>query len=382
MTQLVNVFLRGGADGLSIFAPVSDPAYLSARPTLAVRSEDSIDVGIGGFAVHPAAPRIAELIRSRTAAAVPAAGFDGQTRSHFESQANLESAVGLDGSYTEGGGLGWLSEVLSAGSGDTLAPFRAVAVGSVSLPMSMAGTNDALGAPSPDALRLGALTFKGFGTGARYEVVAVDDSPTGADMVDLWRGSAGAPPITGVSVEGAAAVLERLSTAPIEVPDSSLFGMGESAPVFAAASALLAADLGTEIVQIDMGGWDTHSAQGTLDGRFAGLLAELDAGIGALVDRHMGSGDGLVITVMTEFGRRVKENASGGTDHGRGGLALVIGDGVDGGLKGTWPGLAELDAGDVPAVNDLRAVQAEVAAAALGSDAATPGDSAPLGLFA
>ena len=94
MTQLVNVFLRGGADGLSIFAPVSDPAYLSARPTLAVRSEDSIDVGIGGFAVHPAAPRIAELIRSRTAAAVPAAGFDGQTRSHFESQANLESAVG------------------------------------------------------------------------------------------------------------------------------------------------------------------------------------------------------------------------------------------------------------------------------------------------
>lgn len=382
MAQLVNIFLRGGADGLSILAPVSDPIYTSSRPTLAVPAGRSIEVGVDGFAVHPAAPRIADLIRSRVAAAVPAAGFDGQTRSHFESQAKLETAADHGHAGADGSGRGWLSELLSTDSGENADPFRAVAVGTVSLPPSMWGTNDALGAPDPGALRLGALRIAGLGSGARYEVVDSDLIPSDSELTRIWGGAGGSPKVTAESVHGAVAVLDRIASDPIRIGDPSAFGSGDVASSFAAASALLRAGLGTEVVQIDIGGWDTHSAQGTMDGRFAGLLAELDTGIGALLDSHRSQSDGLVITVMTEFGRRVRENASGGTDHGRGGLALVIGDGVSGGLKGSWPGLEELDEGDVPAVNDLRTVQSEVASAVFGSTPGPPSPSPGLGLFA
>ena len=171
---------------------------------------------------------------------------------------------------------------------------------------------------------------------------------------------------------------------------SAAFGDGPTAATFAAASAIIDAGLDTEVVQIDLGGWDTHKSQGTVDGTFADLAAGLDAGLGGLFARHGGSvsgkegglDGGLVVTVMSEFGRRLQENASGGTDHGRGGLALVIGADVAGGLHGTWPGLAELADGDVQAVNDLRVLQSEVAMHVFGAKVPVPADAAPLNLFA
>ncbi len=381
MPQLVNIFLRGGADGLSVLAPVADPAYFAARPTLAVMAQDGLDVAIDGFAMHPAAPRMADLVRNRVAAVVPAAGYQGQTRSHFESQALLETAVGRTGAPATGAGLGWLSELISNGADDSTDPFRAVAVGGVSLPPSLWGTSDALGVPDPSALRLGSLRIARRGASAGYEVLDSQIAPPTADLTQTWIAPEAAPGATAESVTTAAGVLDRLSSQPISVPDASEFGTGESASAFAAASALLGAGLGTQVVQIDIGDWDTHNSQGTNDGMFAELLAGLDAGIGTLVDRHVGTGDGVVITVMTEFGRRVKENDSGGTDHGRGGLALVIGDGVAGGMRGEWPGLDELDEGDVQAVNDLRVLQSEVAEFVFGTATPVPQGSEPLALF-
>jgi uncharacterized protein (DUF1501 family) len=379
MPRLVNVFLRGGADGLSLLAPVGDPAYHAARPTQALGDTVVLDVGIDGFGLHPAAPRLAEMVRAGSAALVPAAGYGGQTRSHFESQAILETAVGDDGMVVAGAGVGWLGRLVDAGASKSPAPFRAVAVGSVSVPPSLWGTGDSLGVPDPAALRLGALRPARRRRGS-YEVLDSPLAPDPSATLTAWGGT-GVPPVAARGAATAVDVLDRLRHEPIEPGDPAAFGDSPASATFAAASALLDAGLGTEVVQVDLGGWDTHNAQGTSDGTFAELVAGLDAGLATLVQRHAGRDGGLVIAVTTEFGRRVQENASGGTDHGRGGLAIVLGDGVLGGLRGSWPGLADLDNGDVRAVNDLRVVQSEIADHIFGTATPTAKGASPLGLF-
>lgn len=380
MPLLVNVFLRGAADGLSLLVPVSEQAYYAARPTQAVASSDAIDVGLDGFGLHPAALRIAELTRAGRVAVVPAAGYVGQTRSHFQSQAILETAVDDDGAPDAGAGLGWLARLLDAGSSDDAAPFRGVAVGSVSVPPSMWGSNDTLGVPAPAALRLGTLR-PARRRRSSYQVLDSSLTPDPSALRTAWDGAQGVPVVTSNGVSASFDVLDRLADEPIPDRGSDSYGDGPTAATFAAASAVIDAGLGTEVVQIDLGGWDTHRAQGSTDGTFAALVSELDVGLGELVARHGGHGAGLVISVMTEFGRRVQENASGGTDHGCGGLALVIGDGVAGGLHGTWPGLTDLDDGDVRAVNDLRVVQSEVASHVFGATVPMPSGASPLGIF-
>lgn len=339
-----------------------------------------LDVGIDGFGLQPRAPRLAELVKGGVAALVPAAGYHGQTRSHFQSQAILEKAVDADGTSSKGGSAGWLGAHLATSATEVVRPFRGVAVGSLSVPPSLWGTGDALGAPQLDALALGSLARRGRGRGG-YQVHDSRSTPEGAALRASWADGSHGPKVASAGVRAAVEVLERFAAAPIDPGDTSAFGTGEAAEAFAAASALLDADLGTEVVQIDLGGWDTHDEQGSTEGTLAGLIEGLDVGLGALVERHTGKGGGLVVVVMTEFGRRVRENASAGTDHGTGGLAMVVGDGVAGGLRGTWPGLGELVEGDVIAANDLRVLQAEVAAEVFGSDAVLPDGAEPLGLF-
>lgn len=352
MHRLVIVFLRGAADGLSLVAPVGDAAYHDARPTLALAEGAALDLGVHGLGLHPAARRLAELFADKSVAVVPDAGFDGQTRSHLESQAALESGGVTTGAASR---TGWVGRHLAASAGSTPSPFRGVAVGGSSVPFGLWGTGDALGVPEPSALQLGTIWAARGGHG--YEVRPSHAAPTRETLLTKWAAGDPQVPLAAVTgVRAAGAVLEQMERSPIAAADPSPFGDGESASVFASASALLDAGVGTEIVEVDLGGWDTHTNEGVQDGTFAGLVSGLDAGIGGLADRHLGRGDGLVIVVMSEFGRRVAENGSGGTDHGRGGVALVVGDAVAGGVKGTWPGLMDLDNGDVRAVNDLRVV--------------------------
>jgi uncharacterized protein (DUF1501 family) len=164
-------------------------------------------------------------------------------------------------------------------------------------------------------------------------------------------------------------------------------GLEPAAPAGAAEVAGLAdtltvlkGGLGTEVAVLDLGGWDTHTAQGVQDGAFGRLAGSLDVAI----DTALGAIPDLTVVVLSEFGRRVAPNSSGGCDHGRGGVAVVAGPTVAGGLKGDWPGLGALDEGDVPVVNDLRVLMAEVTAAVLGRDPEQVLDEVPgaeLGLF-
>jgi uncharacterized protein (DUF1501 family) len=145
--------------------------------------------------------------------------------------------------------------------------------------------------------------------------------------------------------------------------------------------ALFGAGLGTQVGVLNVGGWDDHGDLGPLDGRFADRAAGLDT----MVDALLVGIERVTVVVASEFGRRVAGNASGGCDHGRGGLVVVAGSRVRGGVFGDWPGLGALDDGDVPVTTDVRTVLAEVTERVLGSDPEQVLPGAPadrLGLFA
>jgi uncharacterized protein (DUF1501 family) len=128
------------------------------------------------------------------------------------------------------------------------------------------------------------------------------------------------------------------------------------------------------VAAIDPGGWDTHFAQGASDGLMAGLLADLAGGLSALHADLADSLSRLTVVVMTEFGRRVQENASLGTDHGHGSLMLLLGGNVEGGkVHGSWPGLSQgqlFGPGDLAVTTDYREVLAEVCRKRLNNPAA------------
>ena len=127
---------------------------------------------------------------------------------------------------------------------------------------------------------------------------------------------------------------------------------------------LVKAQVGLEVAAIDLGGWDTHFAQGTHQGLMPNLLTELASGLAALHEDLVDYHSQLTVVVMTEFGRRVKENASLGTDHGHGSLMLLMGGNVTGNIvHGRWPGLARaklFGPGDLAVTTDYRDVLSEV----------------------
>ena len=125
---------------------------------------------------------------------------------------------------------------------------------------------------------------------------------------------------------------------------------------------LIRADVGLEVACVDLGGWDTHEEQGGVEGQFANLLEELGAGLAAFYEDVADRSDRLTVVTMSEFGRKLEENASGGTDHGRGGSMLVMGGSVRGGVHTVWPSLAPaaLDDGDLAITTDFRDVLSEI----------------------
>lgn len=384
MTKLLIVFCRGAMDGLNVVVPAGDARYHSARPTLAHVDSTLLPLD-ATFGLHPSAPRLAERFRAGSVAIVPAAGFDGQSRSHFASQARLEQAQPT-------GGTGWIGRHLAATTGPAPQPFRAVSVGQAGVPPTLRGSSDVLATTDIATLRLGLI--QRIGNGPKLKGYRIDDSaltPSAETLAAAWPD---AEQPAGSGAHAALGVLEQVVTSAPSKPGAGSAGIGAdgggygddaTASAFAAASSVLDADLGTEIVMVNLGRWDTHDNQGNgTEGTLAGLIGELDAALSTFLDRHAGTGDGICAVVMTEFGRRVSENSSGGTDHGRGSVALVLGDRVVGGIKGNWPGLEDLDDGDVRAVNDLSAVQAEIAAKVLVTpDVATvvPHASDPLGVI-
>jgi uncharacterized protein (DUF1501 family) len=343
---LVVVFLRGGMDGLSVVVPADDPHLLAARPTIAVRAGSLLPLD-RGFGLHPALGPLHKFWGTRQLAAVPALSTPDLSRSHFQAQDCLERG----GSSTNATSGGWLDRVLTElGPGTT---FRAIAEGST-LPRSLVGGNGAL------ALR-GVESFKIGGWDGVHDktVQALTALYTGFDHPLATQAAT-----TLAALDTAETIAATEYEPAVEYPDH---GFATSLRNIAQ---LVKADVGLRVACVDLGGWDMHTDLGKVDsGDMQRMLTALGGSLAAFADDLGDRLDDVTLVTMTEFGRRIEENANSGTDHGHGSVALLLGGGIAGGtVHGNWQGLAPdvRDHGDVPGSNDYRNLLGELVTARLG----------------
>lgn len=340
---LVVLSLRGGFDGLSAVAPVADPAYQAARPTIGLPQGAALQLD-STFGMHPALAPLMPWWRSGSLAVVHAVGQSDPTRSHFKAMEEMERAAPGSSLRT-----GWLDRVLGLRPAD--GPLQAVAMGASPMPQSLQGPRPAMSAWDLASFKLGWM--------------AADDHA----HQDRWAGAMamlqrGAP----LDVSGPAlAALQAMSTirrVEATVPPSPTYPASSLGSALRDVARLIKADVGMQLACVDSGDWDMHADLGAvgegwmqeqLDG-LARSLAAFATDLGPMFSR-------VTVLTLSEFGRRVHENGSGGLDHGHGNAMFLLGGGVAGGkVYGTWPGLpgaADME-NDLTATTDYRTVLSEV----------------------
>jgi uncharacterized protein (DUF1501 family) len=357
---LVCVFLRGGADGLSLVVPHGEDRYHALRPTLAIArpggsgSDRAVDLD-GFFGLHPRLAPLLPIWKDGALGIVHAVGSDDETRSHFEAQDRMEHAGASAGSAAGG----WIARHLATRAGPMPSALTAVAMGP-RLPESLRGAPAASAVGSIDAFRLG----------------EGDTSATAGALAALYAGA-------GAGLEGrlrsagrdTLATLARLDAVHRDRPRAA-YPAHDFGRALADVAALVRARAGLEVACVDLGNWDSHFVQQQVVPDLAGVLAR---GLAAFREDLGADRSRVDVVVMTEFGRRVRENGSLGTDHGHGSVMFLMGEGLGGPVRGRWPGLEESDLvgpGDLAVTTDYREVLAEILTQRLGNprvDAVFPG---------
>lgn len=357
---LIVVFLRGGADGLSICPPYAEDQYYLARPQLAVarptvgRSDCAIDLD-GFFGLHPALAALAPVYRAGHLALVQACGFDDTSRSHFDSQKWMELGRTGDNSLQ----TGWLSRYLQSVAAFSV-PIRAAAIGA-GLPRSLLDGPKSFPFASLSALNMG---------GDRNTL-----SSRLAAISDMYAQAAPELAATGAS---SVSVLNELLQIDFDNYNPCC-GVAYTPTSFGYAlksvAALLKFQPYIEAVTLDVTGWDTHANQGsqTPAGGLWKLLADLGQNLSSFYFDMTDGGAPYTLVVMSEFGRNIRQNGSRGTDHGHGGVMMAMGKGIRGGqVINQWPGLSPaqwFEGQDLPVTIDYRDILAEIMDFRLGSRA-------------
>jgi uncharacterized protein (DUF1501 family) len=348
--RFVVVILRGALDGLSAVPPYGDPGLAALRPELVPpppgQDKGMLDLG-GTYGLHPALVHAHDLFKANQFLVVHAVAGNYRVRSHFEAQDYLES--GADHRMTSG----WLNRAVAAlpaaAKRGTDASSRAIAVGA-SVPLLLRG-HEAVANWAPH----------GF---------AEPQQALYQQILALNR----ADPITGPAL--AAGLRDRGFGDEVmgqTGPDAAKGGQRFAFPALAtAAGAMLKAPDGPRIAALELGGWDTHTAQ---NNRLAQALTQLDTGIdalrAALGDEAWGK---TVVMAMTEFGRTARMNGTNGTDHGTATVAFLAGGAVAGGrVVANWPGLSPgqlFENRDLAPTADIRSVAMGILTAHLRLDPA------------
>ena len=350
--RLIVVFLRGGMDALNFLAPADDKNYLAARPLPLRVGLTGSDKGllVGGIAgggdllLHPKASGIAQLWRDQKLAFIPAAGLINGTRSHFQAMDLIERGI-----VNEGGRPprdGWLTRAaLAMGHNES---GSVISIGGA-MPQSLSLCEDAL--PASDVWDLDWAPSQNFRE-------ALFDIHAGENALDASsRQALNATQRLALKLERNDKKEPYLRDAPkgVSYPDHD-FGRNLN---FLAEMLRISPDIG--IATADLDGWDMHDNQ---PDKFSNATAVLSQSLAAFQMHLEAIERPATIVVMSEFGRRVKANESRGTDHGHGGLMMVLGNNVNGGQNyGRWPGLAneQLDEGaDLAVTTDFRDVLASV----------------------
>jgi uncharacterized protein (DUF1501 family) len=331
--RLVVILLRGAVDGLNVVVPYQEDDYYEGRPKIAIPQPGQDKGGLdldSQFALHPALSPLMPLWQQGSLAFVQACGSPDATRSHFDAQDFMES--GTPGVKRTADG--WMNRLMTSLSGRT--PIQAVSVGATT-PRILSG--------------YGPVANVSFGKLAALPPMAIDEGPIGAAFDRLYAGSDGLPPamhqrLNQAYQEGRAARSALIADFMAEMQQAN---NGAPLPVNFVSDAqrlaqLMQKDSRVELAFMALGGWDTHVNQGASQGPLAKNLDLLGRGLAALVQGLGPVYQDTTIVVMSEFGRTVRENGNGGTDHGHGNLMWLLGGPIRGGkVYGQWPGLAVAD---------------------------------------
>lgn len=372
---LICIFQRGAVDGLNMVVPFGEKSYYERRRSIAIEAPArSAAKGVldldGFFGMHPELRPLHELFVRKELSVIHAVGSPDPTRSHFEAQDFMESGTPGSKSTREG----WLNRVLTDTCGDcsgrTLADGKAHAA------------DHASGQSS-----LGVRSLRGVGMGPELPRALRGEHPTLAisdlDRFGVTGGmqnqfqnvyGAEAGTVIGSAADGAfeaMAVLKRANLKQYTPAAGVQYPAGPFGSSLGQVAQLIKSGVGVEIAFVDIGGWDTHQAQGGAQGSLAFRFRELARGIRALYDDLGDRMEDVVLLTMSEFGRTVAENGSGGTDHGHANCMLVAGGAVNGGMiLGEWPGLATeqlYEGRDLAVTTDFRDVFGEIASKHLGA---------------
>ena len=354
--RLVVIFQRGAVDGLSMVVPYREPAYYSMRSSIAVQPKDLLDLD-GFFALHPAMASLKPLWDARELAIVHACGSPDPTRSHFDAQDYMESGTPGVKSTPDG----WLNRALAASSGPQSA-FRAIAMEPMT-PRTLSGHYPSIAMGS----------IRDFGIHAPQAEPDVAMQASAPDGFAAMYADSGSTLLHGTGSETFEALRMLRAAAPekYQPANGAVYPRTAFGNDMRSIAQLMKANLGVEVAFAEMGGWDTHQNQGGMNGQLASRLREWSDALAAF-RRDLGQqGDDVVLVTMSEFGRTVHENGTGGTDHGHANVMLVMGAPVRGGhVYGSWPGLGPEqlnESRDLKVTTDFRRVLYEAASTTLGT---------------
>jgi len=355
--RLVVVYLGGGNDALNTLVSYQDSAYYSRRPTIAVPPGQVLQVGTDAagrtLGLHPSLDGLLNVFNEGRLALVQRAGYPNSSRSHFEGADIWGTA-----NPNQAGGSGWLGRYL-----DTLPrPLDALAAWNTTSETPRALISGTTGIPAIPNANTYRFASPNRGRAAQEERAAAQAMASNP--------ASGRPHLAFVNSTslGALQTLDRVAQATSYTPTVGYPNNGFGLALRTVAGAIVNG-IGSKVYWVQTGGYDTHSGQGTGGGgSYANLMSTLGDGLWAFYSdvRNQGLASDTTVIVFSEFGRRISENGSRGTDHGAGGLMMALGGSVRGGLYGTAASLApgnptlENNSGDVRHETDFRSVYARV----------------------
>jgi uncharacterized protein (DUF1501 family) len=368
--RLVVVYLGGGNDALNTLIPYQDASYYSRRPTIAVPAGQVLQVGSDAagraLGLHPRLAALRSIFNEGRLALVQRTGYANSSRSHFEGgdiwgTANPQNTTGS----------GWLGRYL-----DTLPrPLDALAAWNTTDETPRALKSAISGVPAIANASTYNFASPNQGVAAQQErntaeVMASNPAPNRPHLAL----------VNGANL-GAIETLDRVAQARVYTPTVAYPNNGFALALRTVAGAM-ARGIGSKVYWVATGGYDTHAQQGAgAGGAYANLMGTLGDGLGAFYTdiRNQGLAADTTVIVFSEFGRRISENGSQGTDHGAGGVMMAMGGAVRGGLYGTAASLdpnpsnptLENNGGDVRYETDFRSVYARVLDNWLGADSVT-----------
>jgi uncharacterized protein (DUF1501 family) len=360
---LVVIQLSGGNDGLNTVIPFGEDGYYKARPGIGIRANQALTLDQrAGIGLHPRMDGLKSLYDDGLCAIVQGVGYPNPNRSHFKSMDIWHTA---DTSAT---GDGWLgryfdSQCCGFGAGESGKPPEAPASDAPTGPPAIA-----IGRTAPLAMQGRKVMPVSFETPDLFRWTGKDVAAPLAEPYEAInrRESAGefASPNadfltrTALDAQVSSDLIRKAATMRplVNYPGSGL------ARQLALIAQMIRAGLKTRVYYATLGGFDTHSGQGGPQGAHANLLAQFSGAITAFyADLRAQENDERVFTMtFSEFGRRVSQNASGGTDHGTAAPMFLCGPMVRPGLLGRHPSLANLDSGDLRYEVDFRSVYAGI----------------------